>query len=452
MKFVDEALITVEAGNGGAGCLSFRREKYIPKGGPDGGDGGHGGSVILMADENLNTLIDYRFQPRYRADNGRPCAGRNKTGAGGSDLVLKVPVGTAIYNDETNTLVGEVVADGDVMTVAEGGRGGLGNTRFKSSTNRAPRRTTPGTPGEAYKLRLELRLLADVGLVGLPNAGKSTLLNRMVGAKVSIVTHKVQTTRARIRGICVEGAAQLVFVDTPGLFKPRRRLDRAMVAAAWGGAMDADIVVLLVEAHRGISSGVQSILDQLKELGDRRVILAINKIDRVKSDALLALTRQLNAAFAFEKTFMISAERGHGVPDLRAWLGQELPEGPWLYPEDQIADLPLRMIAAEMMREKLTLRLHQELPYQLTVETESWEGRHEGSARVDQVIYVGRDGHKGILLGNKGETIKAVSKAAREELEGFLERRVHLFCKVKVRQKWLEDAARYSEMGLDFRD
>jgi len=291
-----------------------------------------------------------------------------------------------------------------------------------------------------------------IALIGEPNAGKSTLLNRMVGAKVSIVTHKVQTTRARIRGICMEGAAQLVFVDTPGLFKPRRRLDRAMVAAAWGGAMDADIVVLLVEAHRGISSGVQSILDQLKELGDRRVILAINKIDRVKSDALLALTRQLNAAFAFEKTFMISAERGHGVPDLRAWLGQELPEGPWLYPEDQIADLPLRMIAAEMTREKLTLRLHQELPYQLTVETESWEERPDGSVRVDQVIYVVRDGHKGILLGNKGETIKAVSKAAREELEGFLERRVHLFCKVKVRQKWLEDAARYSEMGLDFKD
>lgn len=291
-----------------------------------------------------------------------------------------------------------------------------------------------------------------IALIGEPNAGKSTLLNKMVGAKVSIVTHKVQTTRARIRGICMEGAAQLVFVDTPGLFKPRRRLDRAMVAAAWGGAMDADIVVLLVEAHRSISSGVQSIIDQLKELEGRRVILAINKIDRVKSDALLALTQQFNAAFAFEKTFMISAERGHGVPDLRAWLGQEMPEGPWLYPEDQIADLPLRMIAAEMTREKLTLRLHQELPYQLTVETESWEERPDGSARVDQVIYVVRDGHKGILLGNKGETIKAVSKAAREELEGFLERRVHLFCKVKVRQKWLEDAARYSEMGLDFRD
>ncbi len=291
-----------------------------------------------------------------------------------------------------------------------------------------------------------------VALIGEPNAGKSTLLNRIVGAKISIVTHKVQTTRARIRGICMEGAAQLVFVDTPGLFQPRRRLDRAMAAAAWGSAMDADIVVLLVEAHRGISSGVQSILDQLKELEGRRVILAINKIDRVKSDALLALTQQLNVAFAFEETFMISAERGHGVPDLRAWLGQELPKGPWLYPEDQISDLPLRMIAAEMTREKLMLRLHQELPYQLTVETESWEERPDSSARVDQVIYVVRDGHKGILLGNKGETIKAVSKAAREELEGFLERRVHLFCKVKVRQKWLEDAARYSEMGLDFKD
>ena len=289
-------------------------------------------------------------------------------------------------------------------------------------------------------------------LIGEPNAGKSTLLNRMVGAKVSIVTHKVQTTRARIRGICMEGAAQLVFVDTPGLFKPRRRLDRAMVAAAWGGVMDADIVVLLVEAHRGISSGVQSILDQLKELDGCRVILAINKIDRVKSEALLTLTQHLNSAFSFEKTFMISAERGHGVLDLRAWLGQQLPQGRWLYPEDQITDLPLRIIAAEMTREKLNLRLHQELPYQLTVETESWEERPDGSARIAQVIYVVRDGHKGILLGNKGETIKAVSKAAREELEAFLERRVHLFCKVKVRQKWLEDAARYREMGLDFKD
>ncbi len=293
-----------------------------------------------------------------------------------------------------------------------------------------------------------------VALIGEPNAGKSTLLNRMVGAKVSIVTHKVQTTRARIRGVAIEGDSQLVFVDTPGLFRPRRRLDRAMVAAAWGGAADAEVIVLLVEAHRGLTEGVERILDALRERVSpgQRVALAINKIDRVKSEVLLGLTQKLSEAYDFAEVFMISAEKGHGVDDLRKWLADQLPEGPWLYPEDQIADLPMRMIAAEMTREKLTLRLHQELPYQLTVETESWEERKDGSARVDQMIYVARDGHKGIVLGNKGETIKAVSKAAREELEEFLGRRVHLFLKVKVRPNWLEESERYSEMGLDFRD
>lgn len=292
-----------------------------------------------------------------------------------------------------------------------------------------------------------------VALIGEPNAGKSTLLNRMVGAKVSIVTHKVQTTRARIRGVAMEGDSQIVFVDTPGLFKPRRRLDRAMVAAAWGGAADADLVVLLVEAHRGVTEGVERILEGLEEVGQgRRIALAINKIDRVKAEGLLELTQKLNERFYFAETFMISAEKGYGVDDLRKWLAEELPEGPWLYPEDQIADLPLRMIAAEITREKLTLRLHQELPYQLTVETESWEERKDGSAKIDQVIYVSRDGHKGILLGYKGETIKAVSKAAREELQEFLGRKVHLFLQVKVRQNWLEEAERYSEMGLDFKD
>jgi GTP-binding protein Era len=292
-----------------------------------------------------------------------------------------------------------------------------------------------------------------VALIGEPNAGKSTLLNRMVGAKVSIVTHKVQTTRARIRGVALEGESQIVFVDTPGLFRPRRRLDRAMVAAAWTGAADADLVVLLIEAHRGLTHGAQAILDGLSERAEgRRVALAINKIDRVKAEDLLALTQKMNEAFPFEKTFLISAEKGHGVDDLRLWLAENLPEGPWLYPEDQIADLPMRMIAAEMTREKLTLRLHQELPYQLTVETENWEERKDGSARIDQVIYVARDGHKGILLGKKGETIKAVSQAARAELEEFLGRKVHLFLQVKVRPGWLDEAERYSEMGLDFRD
>jgi len=292
-----------------------------------------------------------------------------------------------------------------------------------------------------------------VALIGEPNAGKSTLMNRMVGAKVSIVTHKVQTTRARIRGVAMEGDAQIVFVDTPGLFAPRRRLDRAMVAAAWTGAADADVVVLLIEAHRGITPGVETILEALNDkIGDRKVALAVNKIDRVKSEILLKLTKDLNDRFAFSETFMISAEKGYGVDDLRAWLAGQVPAGPWLYPEDQIADLPMRMIAAEITREKLTLRLHQELPYQLTVETENWEEKKDGSARIDQLIYVARDGHKGIILGHKGETIKAVSQAARLELEEFLGRRVHLFLKVKVRPNWLDEKERYTEMGLDFSD
>lgn len=292
-----------------------------------------------------------------------------------------------------------------------------------------------------------------VALIGEPNAGKSTLLNRMVGAKVAIVTHKVQTTRARIRGIAIEGSSQIVFVDTPGIFRPRRRLDRSMVAAAWGGASDADVILLLVEAHRGMTEGVEAILGSLRDRGGKTpVALIINKIDRVKSEALLALSQKLNEAFDFEQTFMISAEKGYGCEDLRGWLAGALPEGPWLYPEDQIADLPMRMIAAEITREKLTLRLHEEIPYQLTVETEAWEERKDGSARVDQIVYVARNGHKGILLGKGGETIKAVGQAARVELEEFMGRRIHLFLQVRVRENWQEEAERYSEIGLDFRD
>lgn len=292
-----------------------------------------------------------------------------------------------------------------------------------------------------------------VALIGEPNAGKSTLTNRMVGTKVSIVTHKVQTTRTRIRGVAIHGGTQIVFVDTPGLFRPRRRLDRAMVAAAWAGAADADIVCLMVEAHRGVTDGVARILDELDAHAVRcPVVLVINKIDRVRRDILLALTGALNERRAFAATFLIAAQNGDGVDVLRAWLADHLPVGPWLYPEDQIADLPLRLLAAEITREKLTLRLHEELPYELTVETEAWDEKADGSARIEQVVYVGREGHKGIVLGHKGTTIKAISMAARQEITELLGRPVHLFLTVRVRPTWEGERERYTAMGLDFSD
>ena len=292
-----------------------------------------------------------------------------------------------------------------------------------------------------------------VALIVEPNAGKSTLLNRMVGAKISIVTHKVQTTRTRIRGVSIENQSQIIFVDTPGLFIPRRRLDRAMVAAAWNGAADSDITLLMVEAHRGLTEGVEKIISSISEIGmNGKLALVINKIDKVKVNDLLSLSKEINDRYLFVETFMISAEKSKGINDLRRWLAYNLPEGPWLYPDDQISDMPLRMIAAEITREKLTLRLHQELPYQLTVETEKWEEKADKSVRIEQIIYLSRSGHKGIVLGKQGETIKAVSMASRLSIEEFLGARVHLFLRLKVREKWMEETERYSEMGLDFKD
>ena len=292
-----------------------------------------------------------------------------------------------------------------------------------------------------------------VALIGEPNAGKSTLLNKMVGAKISIVTHKVQTTRTRIRGVSIEDQSQIIFIDTPGLFKPRRRLDRAMVAAAWSGAADSDITLLLVEANRGLTEGVGKIISSISETGlNGKLALVINKIDKVDVNDLLSLSKKINEHHPFTETFMISAEKGKGVDDLKRWLALNLPEGPWLYPGDQISDMPLRMIAAEITREKLTLRLHQELPYQLTVETEKWEEKSDKSLRIEQMIYLAKLSHKGIVLGKKGETIKAISTASRLSLEEFLGSKVHLFLRLKVREKWMEETERYSEIGLDFRD
>ena len=290
-----------------------------------------------------------------------------------------------------------------------------------------------------------------VALIGAPNAGKSTLLNRLVGTKVSIVSHKVQTTRAPIRGVSMHANAQIVFLDTPGIFKPKRRLDRAMVSAAWGGAHDADIVLLLIDAKKRVRDDEQRIIDALKTV-DQPKWLILNKVDTIEPATLLSLTKELNEQVAFEETFMISALKGGGCEALLDALANRLPEGPWYYPEDQVSDLPMRMLAAEITREKLYERLHQELPYASTVETENWEERKDGSARIEQVIYVERDSQKKIVLGRNGETIKAISMAARKDIAKLTGAPVHLFLFVKVRENWGNDPERYREMGLDFSD
>jgi GTPase len=288
-----------------------------------------------------------------------------------------------------------------------------------------------------------------VALIGATNAGKSTLLNSLVGAKVSIVTHKVQTTRSLVRGIAIRDAAQVIFVDTPGIFEPRRRLDRAMVKTAWAGAGDADLVVLIADARKGFDAAAEAIAEKLRNVPHPK-FLALNKIDMLKRDALLGVAKAFNDALAFDQTFMISALRGDGVDDLLSAIAERMPAGPWLYPQDQLSDFPMRQLAAEITREKLYLRLHQELPYDSTVETEGWEERKDGSVRIEQVIYVTRQSQRAIVLGRQGRTIKEIGKLAREELSAIMERPVHLFLFVKVREGWADDPERYREMGLEF--
>ncbi|MET0866871.1 MAG: GTPase Era [Pseudorhodoplanes sp.] len=288
-----------------------------------------------------------------------------------------------------------------------------------------------------------------VALIGAPNAGKSTLINQLVQSKVSIVSHKVQTTRMPVRGIAMQDRSQLIFIDTPGIFAPKRRLDRAMVTSAWAGAHDADLTGLLIDARKGLDPENEAILTKLREFRGK-VFLILNKVDLVDKPQLLALATALSERAKFDQTFMISALSGDGVADLRAWLAREVPPGPWHYPEDQVSDAPLRVLASEVTREKLYHRLHQELPYQTTVETESWKEMKDGSVRIEQIIYVERESQKKIVIGKGGQTLKAIGAEARKEIAEIAETPVHLFLFVKVREGWGDDPERYREMGLEF--
>jgi GTPase len=303
-----------------------------------------------------------------------------------------------------------------------------------------------GTPGQGEK---ERRRCGFVALIGAPNVGKSTLVNALVGTKVAIVSHKAQTTRTLLRGIAIVGGSQLVFIDTPGIFAPKRRLDRAMVTTAWTGVEDADIAAVLIDAKRGLDEEAGAILERLAKIG-RTKILLINKIDLVEKPVLLAIAKAASERARFAATFMISALTGDGVADVKSWLASHVPEGPWHYPADQLTDAPLRQLAAEITREKLYLRLQQELPYQSTVETDVWTQLKDGSTRIEQTIYVERESQRKIVLGKGGQTIKAIGADARREIAEMIEAPVHLFLFVKVRERWGEDPERYREMGLRF--
>ncbi len=288
-----------------------------------------------------------------------------------------------------------------------------------------------------------------IALIGAPNAGKSTLLNALVGSKVAIVTPKVQTTRALLRGIATAGQSQLVFIDTPGIFRPRRRLDRAMVTTAWGGARDADMAAVLIDATKGLDEEATAILDQLGEIAQPKVLI-LNKVDAAEKTKLLTLAQSANAKVKFETTFMISALTGDGVEDVKSWFAANVPKGPWHFPADELSDAPIRQLAAEITREKLYLKLHQELPYQSTVETEKWEERKDGSVRIEQTIYVERESQRKIVLGKGGSAIKAIGSAARRDIAEAIGQNVHLFLFVKVRENWGDDPERYRHMGLEF--
>ncbi len=288
-----------------------------------------------------------------------------------------------------------------------------------------------------------------IALIGAPNVGKSTLVNALVGSKVSIVTPKVQTTRALLRGIAIVGSAQLVFIDTPGIFAPKRRLDRAMVTTAWSGAHDADLVAVIIDAKRGLDEEAGVILDKLADVRQPKILI-LNKVDLVEKPRLLALAQDANAKMKFDATFMIAALTGYGVEDVKSWLAAHARPGPWHYPPDEISDAPMRSLAAEITREKLYLRLHQELPYQSTVETEVWKELKDGSVRIEQTIYVERESQRKIVLGKGGAAIKAIGAEARKEIAALIEVPVHLFLFVKVREGWGDDPARYREMGLEF--
>ena len=448
--FADRAKIIIKSGKGGDGHVSFRREKYVPNGGPDGGDGGKGGDIIFVVDKGMNTLSDYRHRRKFAAENGEEGGKRNCHGKKGADLILKVPEGTIIRDAESDKVIADMSGDNQRQIVLRGGNGGLGNQHYATSTMQAPKYAKPGQEGIEIEVRLELKVIADVGLVGFPNVGKSTLMNHLIGQKIAITSKKPQTTRNRIQTVYTCEDGQIVFLDTPGIHKAKNKLGEYMVQVAERTLKDVDVILWLVEPTTFIGAGERHIAEQLKGL-HLPVILVINKVDTVDKDEILKAIDTYRKLYEFDEIIPCSALRNQNTEDIVPCILKYLPYGPMFYDEDTVTDQPQRQIAAEIIREKALHALDAEIPHGIAVAIDSMKERPGKNNLVDieATIICERDSHKGIIIGKQGAMLKKIGSNARYELERMLDAKVNLKIWVKVRKDWRDSDFMIKNFGYD---
>ena len=448
--FADRAKIYIRSGKGGDGHVSFRREKYVPDGGPDGGDGGDGGSVYFEVDEGLNTLTDYRHKHKFCAQNGEEGGKKNCRGKNGADIVLKVPEGTVIKEESTGKVIADMSGDNRRYMILKGGKGGNGNQHYATSTMQAPKYAQPGQPARELNLFLELKVIADVGLVGFPNVGKSSLLNAIVGERIASVSNKPQTTRTRITGIKTVGEIQMVFMDTPGLHKPKNKLSTYMLQAAKEAVNDMDVVLFVADCTRQPTEQELEFLQPLKA-SKTTVMLVLNKIDLLEEkNVLMQRIAEWNAAFPFAESFPISVSENDGVDLVEEAVCHCAIPAPHYFPDDKITDQPEQVLIAEMIREQVLRLLRDEVPHGVAVAVERLSERDDKDLLdIDATIYCERESHKGILIGKKGAMLKRIASQARAQLEQFFQIQVNLQCWVKVKEDWRNRDGLIRNFGLN---
>jgi len=449
MKFLDQVKIFVKAGDGGSGSPSFRREKFIEFGGPDGGDGGKGGSVILKSERNLNTLIDYRYQQHFKAERGGDGSGKNKTGKGGKNLSLKVPLGTQVFEEDNKTLIFDFKKEDEEFVAASGGKGGFGNTRFKSSTNRAPRKFTKGAKGEEYWIWLQLKTIADIGIIGMPNAGKSSLLASITSATPKIANYRFTTLNPNL-GVASYDDKEITLADIPGLIEGAHSGIGLGIKFLKHIERCKTLLHLIDANEENLVKNYKNIRNELKkyssELIKKDELIVFNKIDLIEKEKLLTIVKNIQKIFEFKNVFMVSAKKGQGCKDLIDFLQTTIPVSPFLYNKDQLTDLSERVFSSEITREKLFNYLNSELPYNLYVETIIWK-ETKNSITIHQNINVSKYNHKRIIIGKNGENLKKIGISSRKDLEKVFNKKVNLFLFIKIKNNWMNNIKELNHLG-----